>query len=427
MASRMADSVALVERCKRAGWDVQRSTNGYKIRDLRGGQHTVHMTYSDVRSLTNCTKAMEAAGLSDDEDAVKGKRLTENRSRADIAREAAEKRGKEMAAKASVVKAAGPYLVDDEDVDLEWFITPHPAPWVRRVKITPQIARKLLADHNADNRPASANQIKFYKEIIKAELWHLTHQGIAIDSRGILQDGQHRMYAQLAACEEVGHDITLPYFVFVGMDPANFKAIDEGMLRNARQLFGKAGEKNATALQGIVRLVHYAMDGDARRASRLKLPNQTVVDEFGADPDSYRECAHIGMRDYRKAYTSAVALGAAIYLLHKVNGRTNEFVGQFYDGLITGRIPGTRIVLDDDDPREVFRQRMQSIRLKGESRTAMTQMGMIITSWNNCVLGRTPRTLYFSDDTAIPQPLRCIPGEGIRPNAFGTLVTGTTA
>lgn len=426
MGSRMSDSMALVDRCRKAGWDVERSTSGYRIKDLRGGMHTVHLTYSDVRSLTNCTGKMEAAGLSEDEEAVKGARLTESRSRADVAKAAMEKRGQALAAKKSIVKAAGPYAVEDEVVDIDWFITPHPAPWVRRVLITPQIARKLLKDHNDDNRPITKNQIKFYRDIITAGLWHLTHQGFAIDTRGILQDGQHRLRALLAATEELKRDVSLGFFVFVGMPPENFKAIDEGVLRNARQLFGKDGEKNASCLQTSVRLVHYAQDGDARRNARLKLPNQTIVDTFGADADEYRAVTKMAMRDYRKAYCSNSSLAAAMYIIRKVNGQDNEFVGQFYDGLVTGLIPGTRMVLDDDDPRAVFRKKLDDLqkspKVRGLGLTALTQMGMIIATWNNCVQNRTPRNLYFNDETSIPQPLRCIPGEGIRPNAFGSLV-----
>lgn len=431
MTSRKADSMALVERCKKAGWEVLRATNGYKIRDASGGQHTIHLSYSDVRSLNNTIATLERAGLSEAEAAVKTTRLTATRTRATAAKAAAEKKAKELAATASLTKASGPYLVVTEDVDIEWFTTPHPAPWVRRVNITPAIARKLLQDHNADNRPQNKTQIKFYRDVILNGLWHLTHQGFAIDTRGVLQDGQHRLEALLLACEAAKRDVIVPFFVWVGMPVENFKTIDEGMLRNARQLFSKDGEKNASCLQTCVRLVYYNQDGDARRNARLKLPNQTIVDTFGADADEYRAVTRMAMRDYNKAYLSNSALAAAMYLIRKINGPDNEFVGQFYDGLITGLIPGTRTVLDDDDPRAVLRKKLSDIKLAGRAKgiapNAMTQMGMVIATWNNCVTSRRPRALYFSNESAIPQPLRCIPGEGIRPDAFGTLVTQKAA
>lgn len=430
MGSRMADSIALVTRCERAGWDVIKSPDGYKIRDTSGGTHIVHLTYSDVRSLNNITRQVEAAGLSEAEAAVKQARLTEGRSRSQVAAEAAEKRARDLASKASVNRASGPYMLDPEDVELEWFLTPHPAPWMRWVNITPRIARALVGPEdgrNTDNRTASKDQIRHYREVIKAGLWRLTHQGIAIDTRGIVQDGQHRMLAQLAATEDLGYDVTLPYAVFVGMPEENFKVIDEGMLRNARQLFGKAGEKNASPLQTAVRLVHYAGDGDARRSARLKLANQIIVDEFGANAEEFREVTRLAMRDHNKCFTSTGALAAAMYLIRRVNGPTNEYVGQFYDGFTTGRIAGTRVVLDDDDPRQILRDKLQKAKLRTEGFTALTQMGMIITTWNNCVSNRYVRVLHFNNESTIPAPLKCIPGEGIRPTAFGTLVTGDRA
>lgn len=427
MATRMSDSHALVERCKAAGWTVTTSSDGYRIHLPDGGIQGVHLTYSDIRSLNHAVRAVEKAGLKEAEAAVKKSRLTESRTRAQIAAEVADKRAQELAAQSSINRAAGPYLVDTEDVDLSWFITPHPAPWMRWCNITPQIARKLLGDHNADNRPPNKNTVKFYRDVILADMWALTHQGIAIDTRGYIQDGQHRLMALIAATEEAKRDISVPFAVFVGMPPENFKKVDEGMLRNARQLFGKAGEKNSGMLQTCVRLVYYSRDGDARRNARLKLSNQVVVDTFEADADEYREVCRRAQRDAAKAFISPGSLAAAMYLIRKVNGADNEYVGQFYDGLVSGCIPGTRTLLDELDPRAAVRDKCQRAKMNKETLTAMSQMGMVIATWNNCASNKTLRKLYFNDDSTIPAPLKCIPGQGHRPDAFGTLVASKQA
>jgi hypothetical protein len=426
---------ALAARAKEVGWGVTRSrsvSGAYVLKMTPCGNDRcnhimqLHLTSSDVNAEKAVEREMNAHGFAGLEKKVAAEKEAARLKKIEADAAAAERKAKANTRQVDLIsRAAGPYLVQPEDVDLDWFLTPHPAPWMRWANVTTKIARALTDKYNGrntDNRPANKRQIRFYRDIIMNGLWHLTHQGIAIDTRAIVQDGQHRMLAQIAASEALGHDVTLPYAVFVGMPVENFKVIDEGMLRNARQLFGQQGEKNATALQTCVRLVHYSMDPDARRAARLKLPNQVVVDTFGADADEYREVTRLGMRDYAKCFTSAGSLAAAMYKIRKVNGTNNEYVGQFYDGLVTGRIPGTRMVLDDDDPRAVFRERMQALRLKGDKRSAMTQMGMIIATWNNCVSDRRVRTLYFNDETTIPAPLRCIPGEGYRPNVFGTLV-----
>jgi hypothetical protein len=426
MGSRQADSEQLVDRCARAGWRVEAAPGkGYKVWDPTGKIHPVHLTYSAIGSLNRCREGLEKAGLAEAERAIANARITETRTRNDIAREAAETLAKKMANGTNLARAAGPYLTEAEEVPLDWFTTPHPRPWMRWAMMTPDIAAKILKDHNGDNRPLDPATVKWYRDIILAGLWHLTHQGWAFDVRGLLQDGQHRAAAICEAGELSQEPIRVPVAIFVGMPEENFKAIDEGRLRNARQLFAKGGEKYAGAMQTVVRLVYYLNDTDARRVSRLRLPNQTILDLFESDIDAYRDSVEYGAKHFRKIPgLSNPALGAAHYLIRKVNGKDNEYVHQFFEAITTGLIPGTRVILNDDDPRTALRKRLSDIKdalangRKTERRSSLSQVGMIIATWNNTVSTRLIRKLYFNEDTTIPAPLRCIPGDGGVPNLF---------
>lgn len=425
MGSRQADSEALVARCKKIGWRVVRGTRGYKIYDAANVMHTVHLTYSDIKSLLNTEQELDRAGLSETEKAIAAARLNETRTSNHIAREVADERAKKMAASASVARAAGPYLVEAETVSISWLVEPHPAPWVRWVNITPAMAAKILADHNGDNRPLDTKVVTYYRDIILAGLWRLTHQGIAFDVRGMLQDGQHRLNAIVEAAKLSSEPINVAAAVFVGMPLENFKAIDEGKLRTAQQLFAKDGEKNSGTLQTTLRLVHYNRDGDARKASRLRLPNQVIVDIFSADEDGFRNSVRLGASYGRQINGASLpALAAAHYLICKVNGADNDYVLQFFEGLSTGLIPGSRTILDDDDPRQAFRNKMDAIKQKfdrgdkTERRSALSQVGMIITTWNNMVRARRIRQLVFGDAAPIPEVLKCIPGSGGVPDLF---------
>jgi hypothetical protein len=390
-----------------------------------GKIHPIHLTYSAIGSLNRCREGLEKAGLLEAEKAIANARLTESRSRMDVAREVAENLAKKMANGTSIARAAGPYLTDAEEVPVDWFTTPHPKPWMRWAYITPAIAAKILKDHNGDNRPLDPATVQWYRDIILAGMWHLTHQGWAFDTRGLLQDGQHRAAAIVDAGELSEEPIQVPCAVFVGMPEENFKAIDEGRLRNARQLFAKGGEKYASPMQTVVRLVYYLNDVDARRASRLRLPNQVVLDLFETDPDAYRTSVQYGAMNYRKIPgISNPALGAAHYLIRRVNGNNNAYVEQFFDAITSGLIPGTRMILNDDDPRTALRSRMQGIKdavaggRKGERRSSLSQVGMVIATWNNTVMGRHIRKLYFNEDTTIPTVLKCLPGDGGVPDMF---------
>lgn len=429
MGSRLSDSEALAERCRKAGWQVVRNTaNGsYKVWTPDGKWKPIHLTYSDRNSLKRCTAELEDAGLKEAEEAIRNARLTESRGRAQVAAEAARERGLKLAASASITRAAGPYLTEPETVELAWFTKAHPSPWMRWAYVDASIADYLLKNCNDDNRDIDQTSVLWYRDIILSGQWKLTHQGLAFDTRGTVQDAQHRLMAICEAQKLSDEQIRVPFAVFVGMPVENFQAIDEGRLRTARQLFGKAGEKNLSALHTCVRLVYYHQDQNARSAARTRLPNAVILARFGDDPDDYRDSASFGQANCRKVWTGPGTLAAAHYLIYKVNGRDNDFVRQFFEGLIGGNIPGTRLMLDDDDPRRAYRQRMADRAFKkanpvggkkAETLSGLTQLGMILTTWNNTVKTRKIRNLYFNELTEIPQALRCIPGEGALPSFF---------
>lgn len=307
---------------------------------------------------------------------------------------------------AAVNNAAGPYLVDVEDVKIMWFAEQHPAPWMRWVYITPEIADYLLNSHNLTNRPINDRQVEHYRRIILSGQWHLTHQGAAMDVDGALQDGQHR----LKAVAEAGADdpsLKIPFAFFVGMPRENFAAIDEGLLRTAAQLFTRGGEKNGSIIQSSIRMVSAFRSDNARGMLRLKLPNEQILAIFAEDPEELRTAAAWGGAKRLKTFTSAPALAGAHYLIRRANGPENKYVAAFLEGLATGRKAGTRIQLDDDDPRAVYVETVQNAKLRGKRIPGLDQLAMIVLSWNNLVTNTHPRYLRFPDDAPMPRVLIC--------------------
>lgn len=431
MATRQTEMAALIRRCRKVGWEVAPSKSHWVVRPPNGGpQISVQRgsSSSDWRSYQNCLSLLEKAGLSNAEVELERRKNMEKKIRAAAARQAAEAKGLELVTKAPTPKAvfssapADPYMRVDEEVPLEWFIKPHPAPWVRRVKLTIDIANYILEHHNDDNRPVDPKTVAHYRNIMLAELWRTTHQGAAMDVRGTLQDAQHRLLAFKAA-NELNPELTWLSFIFwVGWPVENFKVIDENRVRVARQLIAKDGIKNSGCIQTAIRLVHCMKDANPRTALKERLPNAVTLELFAASEDEYKESANWGVAHQRKLRCIASALAAARFLLRRENGLDNPYVELFLSGLSTGVYPGTRTLLDDIDPRAVLRKRLDDNDAKGVSVTGMTQLGMIITTWNNCVRGREPKYLTFNEESAIPEILRCIPGQGVTPHAFRQVI-----
>lgn len=413
MASRLADSKALATRCKKAGWDVVETGDGWKV-DTGSQPFVIHRTYSDVRSLTNATATLERLGLLDAEATTK---LSLNERRRQAARKAKEDEAKALENAQALAernadlvnRASGPYMTETEDVPYEWFATPHPAPWVRRVWMTPTLAKKILDNHNLDNRPKGDEHSEHLRNVVLSDQWKLTHQGAAMDTRGYLQDAQHRLEACVLA-GEVAPDTRIPMFFWVGMPVENFKAIDENRVRTAAQLFGKAKEKNGSVLQPAMRLViaYRAADGNVRRAYRMRYTNAQILEAFENDAELMRDCAALAKKRHRKLHCSPSVLAAALFLIRKANRPDNLYVDRFFEGLFDGRKVGTRLALDDADPRQVLKEELMRIASSPKNRRPpLDMLALFILSWNNVVLERFPGTLKFGDDQQPPQVLIC--------------------
>lgn len=429
MATRQSDSMKLVKRCaalEPLGWRVEAAGSEQRVINPRGEAHTVHMTYSDVRSLTNVTKDVEnRMGLLQDEAEMKRRRLEDRRNKLKEDREAAERRTELIIStrQGMITKAAGPYLTEVDEPDIDWLTKEHPSPWVRWMYITPKVAAYILEHHNTDNRAKSDSSVDRYKLIILSGQWHMTHQGLAFDTRGLLQDGQHRLYSVLAA-GDTDPEIKVPFAVFVGMPQENFKAIDEGRLRSAAQMLKKEGIVGGTHLVTALRLV-IAYDSEnprgANRRGKLSTVEAFALQE--KDPEGFAEAVRLGIRGYRRTQISPGIMTGAYYLIRRVNGWNNQYVTAFFEGIIAQRKHNTNLILPDDDPRAVLLRRFAN----GRPRTPIDGLLWIITAWNNMVKGHHPHYMRVGDDTDLPTVLMCLPGEGVVPRALDGELDGELA
>lgn len=400
MASRLADIHALAARCRKVGWKVTQPrsvSGGYRVVCDDGYVEILHGTLSDRKALMLVTKALDAHGLSAAEVAQRKAHEAEKTVRLAAERKAADAKGAKLAREAALsAKAAGPYA-GPEQVPLDWFFAEHPAPWMRWAVITPEIAAALM-ERNTDNRPLRRTTVENYRRIIVSGHWHLTHQGMAMDRRGVLQDGQHR----LQACIEAEQDISAAFFV--GMPVENFKAIDEGRNRSAADLFGKDGEVDVNLLSGVVRLIAAYREPYPRAYLKNRASNETLYDAFKGDPDRLRIAVQWGRSrsHHQSSKFVASALAAARYLLVEAHGPDNAYVEAFFDGLVTGIKGDSRVLLDVDDPRLQLRKNLQARRERNQRTAAIEQIALIIWAWNGIVAGKRfkhVRWAEFQNDT----------------------------
>lgn len=399
MTTRQTWAHELAARCKRAGWPVDNADAGYKVRTPDGVIIPLHQSNSSQSLMRDVVRQLEKAGLTEAESKAEARRDRRREARLAADRAANEAKAKKMAARsAAVARAAGPYL-RLEEVDDAWYLARHPGIWVRWCLIGPEQARRLLDKTNTANRPLSARRVERYTEIMAGGYWLTTHQGVAFDTDGALQDGQHR----LESIVESGKPA--PLIVFVGMPAENYRAIDEGLNRTAPQLLAREGVANGTTHSAAVRLVA-AYLGPNPRGKRV-YTNMAILDAWHGAPESMTEAVTWARKHYRTAGTPPGPLAAAHYLLYRANGEHNPYVAAFLRGYATGLQGESRMVLDDDDPRAMLR-RWQANRA-GTRTEHMTMLAAIIKTWNYVVAGTRRTNLRMANDMVVPRVAVCRP------------------
>lgn len=403
MATIKTEITALIGRCRRVGWDVVMSGTEHKVTFDDGSVYLIHSSYSDRNAPKRVLRHLESKGLLDKEEALEKQNAADKAARLAADRKTAAALGRKLAREAKATeRAAGPYA-GPEVVPLEWFLAEHPAPWMRWVIIDPPLAVELLK-RNTDNRPSRQSTVEYYARLITQKKMHLTHQGMAMDTRGILQDGQQR----LQACVEADQPIEVPFFV--GMPPENFKAIDEGRNRSVADLFGKDGVSDPNLLSGAMRLIAAYREPYPRAFLKVKTPNELLYDAFKGDPEHLAASVKWGRANYQRAKVLGSALSAAKYLLGDANGHDNAFVTAFFNGLVTGRKGDSRLMLDADDPRFLLRENMQQRRERGNRLRGIDQLGFVLLAWNLVVdRSQAGRRIRWTDgQDQIPHIVVCL-------------------
>src|SRR5258706_6744243 len=246
------EALKIAGRARRLGWPVVQSDGGsdwlYRITCPDGFRVQLHSSPSDRNWIKAVMKQLNDHGFEEAEEAWKIKDeenrqaiLAEDRRKNAAALQAAQTRASAMS------RAAGPYGPQVATVD--WIFTKHEVPETRRVLVTPELAAKILEELNTNNRPLRSTRVTYWTTLIAKGHWRYTHQGIAFDTRGALQDGQHR----LAAAVQEGH--TLDINVSVGMPVDNFAFVDTGTTRSGGDTLAVAGKDNSNTLAAATKLL----------------------------------------------------------------------------------------------------------------------------------------------------------------------------
>ena len=109
-------------------------------------------------------------------------------------------------------------------------------PQVVKMTISPTMALNWLEHANTHNRNVSYAHVKRLARDMKHGHWVLTHEGIAFDPRGVLLDGQHRLWAIVEA------DVAVTMHVWFNITAEALSAINHGKPRTLTDLLHFGGQ-----------------------------------------------------------------------------------------------------------------------------------------------------------------------------------------
>ncbi|WP_291295851.1 hypothetical protein [Elioraea sp.] len=256
-------------------------------------------------------------------------------------------------------------------------------PWNAVVTITPEQAKAIL-EHQPTQRPINQKAVDGYVAEMRAGRWQVTHQGLACDEKGLLFDGQHRLWA----CFLSG--VPLVTAVFFNQPRVQFDVIDTGAPRTIAQLSVMKGHfsDGADANSGTAALRFlWAYDLGKNPTLAYKTPGFSagVADDvLSAHPGISAALDNVGRARLRRF---SLPRGASVALFTMFTEADEAVASEFMHEIATGQR------LTDGDPALTLRNSgmQEGARKKPSARDMIYRLAR---AWNARVERRALKRLY---------------------------------
>lgn len=250
--------------------------------------------------------------------------------------------------------------------------------WNIESTITPAEAKAILLAM-PPQRPLSAANVRYFKGMILAGRFVVTHQGIAFDRAGMLIDGMHR----LTACVEADRAIAVQ--VTFNLSREFFHAMDRGKVRNAADDLVTAAiagtSKEASVLATAARVLHQMDNGNTPWQTPHKyefgMPEMEAVIDRHPHLSSCVSWAYKHQTRWR-----GIGMGVAAGLYTVFRERNYAKAEEFMEQVANGES------LRHGDPAYAFREYKRSLGPNSGKYSRQNIMIVLVRCWNAFVEGR---------------------------------------
>lgn len=233
------------------------------------------------------------------------------------------------------------------------------------------------SDTHKQRRTSSKAKVEQYARDMANGNWADTHEALAFDINGWLQDGQHRLRA-LRLSKVEGID----FWVFPDMDPSNFDKVDVGIARSAQQLYSGPYAKLITAA------VRYLVPGKVGQYAR-----QMTVSEQLEFVRLWPEMKELAAPVYTASLRNHIPSVQHLAVIAQAS-RSAHY------GMIEGWLQGVKDGwgLEPGDTRGHLRNR----DWRNEKMNAEDTYAYVAKAWNYYVSGRRVQQFKFSVTESTP-------------------------
>lgn len=273
-------------------------------------------------------------------------------------------------------------------------------------QLNAELAAQYLA-RNTNNRTKRPSQLAGMVRDMNAGNFAIIGDPIRFDDNDDICDGQHRLEA-LTQCNP---DVSLPFIVVRGIDPADRHVIDVGQRRSAADQLRIAGYSNYVLLAAAAK---WSIITDRLRQESMSKAEKAVTHaeilDFVADNELLHECVAVVSNGVgKKIDIPSGYVCTAYYLTATVDEpAADEFIARLADG---ANLPG-------GDPILVLREFLREHRSNAKRRpntgdqangprslTGDMWLSLILRAWNARRSGQTLRKLSVLDRNKKPYPV----------------------
>jgi len=209
--------------------------------------------------------------------------------------------------------------------------------------ITPDMAKKILAHRNKNNRPIRYTHLEKLSDAIEKDEWKVTNQGIAFDADGNLIDGQHRLAAILQTRK------TVKMMVATNMDANIFDVVDTGSKRSTGDALDILGSEHGRTVSAALKIYicYQKFPEKAWSGAAIQQPSTSDVIAIYKDrQDEIEALLSVIKKKHRNFKCFSMSLGLVLSILLLDAGWSDMQIWQFWDCITLGaNLPPDSVVL----------------------------------------------------------------------------------